>query len=123
MRVLLSIKPEFVRQIFDGTKRYEYRKILFRDKTIKSVVVYATYPICKVVGEFKIKDIYFDTPTNIWNQTKQYGGIDKERYLEYYKNTKKAVAIQIGTYKEYAQAKKLSDYGISHAPQSFVYIK
>ena len=27
MKVLLSIKPEFVREIFAGNKKFEYRKI------------------------------------------------------------------------------------------------
>ena len=29
MKVLLSIKPEFASKIFEGTKRFEYRKAHF----------------------------------------------------------------------------------------------
>ena len=30
MKVLLSIKPEFVEKIFSGEKRFEYRKFAFK---------------------------------------------------------------------------------------------
>ena len=34
MKVLLSIKPEYVDKIFSGEKRYEYRKSMFKNKNI-----------------------------------------------------------------------------------------
>lgn len=60
MRVLLSIKPEFVEKIFDGTKKYEFRKSLFRRNDIKCVIIYASAPIKQVVGEFEIDEILSD---------------------------------------------------------------
>ena len=57
MKVLLSIKPEFVERIFDGSKKYEYRKMLFKRNDINVVVIYASAPVKRVVGEFRIKDI------------------------------------------------------------------
>src|SRR2546427_5834830 len=41
IRVLLSIKPEFVAAILRGEKRYEFRRRIFR-RSIGVVVVYAT---------------------------------------------------------------------------------
>ena len=32
MKVLLSIKPEFAEKIFNGTKKYEFRKSIFKNK-------------------------------------------------------------------------------------------
>ena len=54
MRVLLSIKPEFALKIFDGSKRYEYRRSIFKRGGVTKIVVYASDPIQKVIGEFKI---------------------------------------------------------------------
>ena len=53
MNVILSIKPEFVEKIFSGEKQYEYRKVLFKQK-VDTVYIYASRPISKIVGEFKI---------------------------------------------------------------------
>ena len=55
MRVLLSIKPEFVEKIFSGEKLYEYRKAMFKNVNVSSVVIYSTMPVGKIVGEFKFK--------------------------------------------------------------------
>ena len=48
MKVLLSIKPEFVEKIFAGTKKYEFRKSLFKKNGVKDVVIYASAPIKRV---------------------------------------------------------------------------
>ena len=54
MKVLLSIKPEFVNEMVLGNKKFEYRKSIFKRADVTDVVVYATKPYGKVVGEFKI---------------------------------------------------------------------
>lgn len=38
MKVLLSIKPQFAIKIFDGTKKFEFRKIIFKNSDIQTVV-------------------------------------------------------------------------------------
>ena len=54
MKVILSIKPEFANKIFNGTKKFEFRRTLFKNKEIKMIIVYASAPISKVIGEFEI---------------------------------------------------------------------
>ena len=75
MRVLLSIKPEFAFKIFDGEKKYEFRKVVFKNPKVKTVVVYASSPVQKVIGEFEIEDILSSNPNEIWKKTKKYSGI------------------------------------------------
>ena len=53
MKVILSIKPEFANKIFNGTKKFEFRRTLFKKKEVKKIVVYASAPISKVIGEFE----------------------------------------------------------------------
>lgn len=122
MKVLLSIKPEFVEKIFAGTKKYEFRKTLFKRNDVKHIVIYASAPVKRVVGEFEIKDILSDDVECIWEQTKNYSGITKEFYNSYFQNKKTANAIQIGRLKKYEKTRPLSDYNIQQAPQSFCYI-
>lgn len=54
MRVLLSIQPEYAEKILNGTKRFEYRKAVTRNESVRTVVIYATMPVGKVVGEFEV---------------------------------------------------------------------
>ena len=60
MKVLLSIKPEFAEKILNGTKRFEFRKGIFKNPQISTVVIYATMPLGKVVGQFRIESILSD---------------------------------------------------------------
>jgi predicted transcriptional regulator len=60
--ILISIRPEYVREIFEGRKLYEYRKRLPRRKVDK-IIVYSTAPEMRVVGEVNVVDSVYDTPT------------------------------------------------------------
>ena len=75
MRILLSVRPAFVHEILTGKKLYEFRKQLFKHTEVKTIVIYASSPICKVVGEFEIGDIIKDTPVKVWEKTKLHSGI------------------------------------------------
>ncbi len=122
MRVLLSIKPEYVEKIFAGTKKYEFRKSLFKRSDVTMVVVYASSPICRVVGEFHIDGILKDEVNRVWEQTQKYSGVTEDYFKSYFCCHKEATAIQIGNAKRYKSARLLSDYNVLQAPQSFCYI-
>ncbi|XWN37077.1 MAG: ASCH domain-containing protein [Balneola sp.] len=122
-RVLLSIKPEFVEKIFNGEKKFEYRKVLFKNNKINKVVIYASSPVKKVVGEFKIGDILYTTKKELWESTQDKSGITKEFFDEYFSKKELAYAIEIKETEQYKEPKSLKeDFNISNAPQSFRYI-
>lgn len=120
--MLISIKPEYVENIFNGSKKYEYRKIRCK-QDIDKIIIYSTYPIMKVVGEAKVEKILEDSPDRIWEKTKKYSGIDLNFYQKYFKDRSKAIAYKLTNIKKYDNPKELSSYGIKAAPQSFVYIQ
>ncbi|MGD9678711.1 MAG: ASCH domain-containing protein [Vulcanibacillus sp.] len=123
MKVILSIRPEFVERIFSGIKRFEYRKVIFKRNDISTVVVYATKPYGKVVGEFEIGDIIMNNPKELWKQTKGYSGISKSYFNEYFEGRDQGFAIKIKSCKKYDKPLDLSAYdnSIKVAPQSFCY--
>ena len=120
---LLSIKAEFAYKIFDGTMKYEFRKQIFKDSSIKKVIVYSSSPEQKVIGEFTIDDILNDTPSDLWLQTRDYSGITQAFYEEYFRGRKNAYAIKVASTKLYEQKKDLSDFDIMFPPQSFAYVE
>lgn len=122
MTVLLSIKPEFAEKIFDGTKKFEFRKSIFKNTDVQKVVVYASSPVQRVIGEFTIDTILNDDIDTIWEQTARYAGISRDFYLSYFAHKEKAYAIKIRKTKRYAKARRLSDYNLQVAPQSFAYL-
>ena len=92
-RVLLSIHPEYVDAIFAGHKGFEFRRVLFKED-VREVVVYATSPISRVVGRFKVEDIYEDSPSEIWAKTEALAGVTKETFDTYFKGRVRAVCHQ-----------------------------
>lgn len=123
MKALLSIKPEFAKAIFSGKKKFEYRKVIFKQK-VKQIQIYVTKPTGKIIGEFEIDEIIKDSPNNIWKRTKNNSGVKKKFYMEYFKGRDIGYAIKIKNVTKYK--KPLCPYSMDNnfiAPQSFKYIR
>jgi len=120
-KVLLSIKPEYVQRILNGEKKYEFRKRL-ADKQVDAIVIYATSPIKKIVGEVKVRGSLEKAPSTLWEYTKKSAGITRRKYREYFAVCKKAFAYELGDIVKYEEEFSLEKIGISQAPQSFIYI-
>lgn len=121
-KVLMPIKPKYANQILDGTKKFEYRKSKIKKENVHSIIIYATAPVKKVIGEVEILEIIEDTPENIWNQTHEHGGMAKEDYDKYFKGRATAVAYVLGKTKRYTKEKSLAKFDICYYPQSYVYV-
>lgn len=120
---MLAIKEEFASRIFDGTKKYEFRKSIFKDERVKTVVVYVSSPVQKVIGEFEIETVFHGEPEVIWERTKKHSGISKEFFDLYFAERDNAYAIKIKKAKKYRRPKALmDDYNLTFAPQSYVYL-
>ena len=96
MNVILSIRPTFCKMIFSGQKKYEYRKRVFTRSDVDKVYIYATKPICRIVGYFTIAAMIEDSPNVMWQMTHEGSGITKEYFDAYFKNCDMAHAIKIG---------------------------
>ena len=122
MRVLLSIKPEFATKIFDGSKKYEYRRIIFKNKNVNKVIVYASSPTSLIIGEFEIDGIIDDELPALWEQTKSHAGISERRFSEYFADKSRGYAIKVKTPRKYERPLRLNSVTVSSPPQSFVYL-
>ncbi len=123
MKVLLSIKPEYANKIFSGEKRFEFRKKAFKNIEVKTVVVYSTMPVGKIIGEFSIKHIHQDSPDSIWTRTKEHSGIDEGFFNDYYNGRDTAVAIEVDSATLYEEPINPKEKFVNFtAPQSFMYL-
>lgn len=123
MDVILSIKPEFVKEITAGRKAFEFRKKSFKQQVSK-VYVYASRPVCRIVGEFMLGEILKGNPDIIWSLTNKRAGITKEYFDAYYKNKEIAYALEIKFFKLYK--KPINPYTVMKnftPPQSFCYVR
>jgi predicted transcriptional regulator len=123
MKVLLSIKPAFAEQIFDGSKKFEFRKAIFKNQEIKTVVVYASSPMQKVIGEFEIDSIINDSLAGLWQKTKRFAGIDEDYFYQYFAEREMGYAIKIKKTKKYKEPLCLRENYNLFPPQSFLYLE
>lgn len=122
MEVLLSIKPEFANKIFDGEKKFEYRKAIFKRADVNKVIVYASAPISKVIGEFEIGDIITDEISSLWDKTKDHSGITEDFFFEYFDGREIGHAIAVKNCVKYSVPYCIkTTFGIK-PPQSFTYV-
>lgn len=121
-QMLLSIKPQYVKKIISGKKKYEFRKFHCREG-VDTIVIYATAPMKKVVGEVNLLDIIEGDVEYVWRETRGFGGIQKKDYKAYYKEREVAIAYQLGEVTLYDEPKTLSDLGLGYVPQSFAYLQ
>ena len=120
-KILFSIKPEYVKDILSGRKKYEYRKIKPKNR-VDAIIIYSSAPVMKIVAEVEVEEIIVDEPNKVWKKTENGSGTNKKLYDEYFKNKNIAVAYKLGEVKVYETPKKLTEFGLNHAPQSYVYL-
>ena len=123
MDAILSIKPQFVKEIIAGRKTFEFRKKGFKEH-VRTVYVYASSPVCRIIGEFTLGEILEGQPDYIWSKTSNHAGITRDCFDEYYEKKEIAYALEIKYFKVYD--KPINPYIILERftpPQSFCYVR
>lgn len=119
--ILLSIKPQYANRIFEGTKKYEFRKHLAQNNVDK-IIVYSTAPEKLVLGEVEVIGTLSMKPSPLWEATKKEAGISRSNYRAYFRGCSMAYAYKLGKATLFETPKVLAEFGINQAPQSFVYL-
>jgi predicted transcriptional regulator len=87
------------------------------------VLIYASSPVQRVVGYFRIAKITRDAPQRVWAKYQHVAGISAAEFREYYDGAAAAVAIEVDDLVILAQPLLLRDLKRSlQAPQSFCYL-
>jgi type I restriction enzyme S subunit len=121
--VLLSIKPKYVRAILDGTKKYEFRKQIFRDRSRETIFIYASSPTKRIVGYFRPGEIIEGHPEFLWEQFWDVSGIEEDAFFEYFEGKENGYAIRIDELERFGTP--IDPHEIFErfvAPQSFCYV-
>ncbi len=121
MNILLPIKPEYSQKILNGSKKFEFRTRIAK-QPIEKIYIYETSPTMKVVGEVNVLGILEDSIESLWRKTKNFGGICKEAFFNYFGNKQKGYAYKLGSFNKYDEPMNLESFNIDFPPQSYVYI-
>ncbi|MEG2102017.1 MAG: ASCH domain-containing protein [Flavobacterium sp.] len=121
--VILSIKPIYAEAIMAGTKKVEFRKKIFK-REVEKIFIYSSMPKKMIIGYFTILEVIEDTPSNIWKEFKEVGGISEKDFFEYYKNTEKGFSIKIDKVVKFKEEIEPEEFIEEFcAPQSYIYIE
>jgi predicted transcriptional regulator len=91
---LLSIHPQYADAIMRGDKRVEFRKQPFA-RPVEHVVIYATAPVQRIVGTFRVAGCDVAEPAELWRRYGDVGGIERDDFEGYYGRRSSGVAIAI----------------------------
>lgn len=130
--LLLSIKPEYAKQIFETqTKTIELRRVRTRLKEGDIVVVYVSSPKKVFVGSFDVERIIEIKASrqelkNFWDKYKDNLGISRKEFDSYYQGASIVVGILIKNIKPFEKPVKLErlskKLSYLRPPQSYRYL-
>lgn len=122
-RIILSIKPSFSSEIYEGNKMVELRKKVGHFFTENNLIyIYSSSPVKEITGHAVIKQIDNTTVIDI-KKFLESACITEKLFDEYYKGHTHGVLIwlkDIVKYDNPLPLEKLKTIGFS-APQSFCY--
>lgn len=121
--ILLSVHPEFVKKIVEGTKTYEFRKVVPR-QDISGMLIYCTAPVKKVVAFVEITGSISGSPTRVWRETAVGAGISRAVFRDYFRERKTANALVLGEVQLFEMPCSLGELSsVRVPPQSFCYLQ
>jgi len=123
--IILSIKPSFSNEIYNGQKKVELRKKIGHLFTINNrIYIYSSSPEKKISGHALIKKISEMPISDIKSQVISLACISENAFDDYYKGYSTGFVIwlkDIVKYEEPLPLEKLKNEGFT-APQSFCYV-
>ena len=91
--LLLSLKPRFATMILDGNKTVELRRVAPTVDYGQYAFIYASAPLCQMVGTCRIVDVEISSTAEIWKRYGQQCALTEEEYASYFEGARHAVAI------------------------------
>lgn len=126
--ILISIMTYYAKQIFEGTKLYEFRKSPLRNSDLnKQIFVYSAKGDKSVIGSFKVKQVLHGDVNKIMKLT----GYDKRKdgveILEYFGNNPNCYALELYDVQSFSKPLTLKEMRRVcpkiQLPQYYTYIK
>jgi predicted transcriptional regulator len=92
---LLSVHPRFAAAILDGTKTVEIRRRRAHLPIGSVALIYATSPLCQVVGAARIAHVEFEPVDRLWDRVGARTALSRAEFEEYVGQREEACAITV----------------------------
>ena len=107
--MVMSIHPEYVIRILDGSKTVELRRTQPRVLTNQPVAIYATAPISALVATCRVSRLQVSSPDSIWRAVGKASAIEESAYHQYFAGSTKAVALHLTNVRRLVTAVTLAE--------------
>lgn len=123
--LIISIKPQYALQIVEGVKTIELRR-KFPTENIRGgiAIIYASSPVCKIVGYARIEDVSNLSIAKIWQQFGKAACVTKTFFNSYFSGVESGFAIALSQpvkLKIPLDIKDLEKEEVFSPPQSYRY--
>src|SRR3954454_13704408 len=93
--LLVSIRPRFADLLLEGSKTVELRRVRPNVTPGTAVILYASSPVCEIVGTASVAAIHEADPTSIWEHHGRRTGLDRSEFDSYFAGTDVAIGIEL----------------------------
>ncbi len=123
--LLMSIKTKYANQIFNGTKKFEFRRKSIGDKNCnKKIYIYSSEEDKSIIG-YIIVDKILKGDLDFILKVTDYN--DNQDIIDYFDGCEECFALHISNYYKFLKPLKLKDIKTSYEgfviPQFYRYIK
>ncbi len=124
--LLISIRPRFADLILNGDKTVELRRTKPSVKVGDSVLLYASSPICELIGTCIVLAVDVGTASDLWNLEGSRAGLTKPEFDSYFQGAVRAVGISLREARRVRRPRTLAELRVRlpgfTPPQSFSYL-
>lgn len=125
--LLISLKPNYADLVFSGLKTAELRRRISERMQDRDVFVYVSSPVKELRGGFRVGQVWSGSPSQIWSTVRNFAGVSKRAFDDYYQGQNIAFALEILDVWEYAHPRNLEQLRTQFpgfvAPQSYRYAR
>src|SRR6266850_496133 len=93
--LLLSVRPQHLRNILNGKKRVELRRKFSTKWHGHLVNLYASGPAMQMMGQARVSRIVFKAPELIWSEFKDHIGCSREEFDNYTAGASEIYALEL----------------------------
>lgn len=116
---LIAIRPCYADAILNYSKLVEFRKRVLAGN-VQHIVIYTTSPVQLIVGTFKVAGVHRGTPSELWTDLGEIGGIEKSAYDSYFQGSSSAFGLLVEVARRLPKPVPLAVLGENVAvPQGF----
>jgi len=92
--IILSIRPEYVKRIFEGVKQVELRRVCPKHIHKGTLVfIYASSPMQALVGAFKVDYVVKKPLQELWLLVRKNAGVTQQEFDAYFQGVSSGVGI------------------------------